>query len=88
MAEHAEIDRRGYSDEEFERQFNPRAAVTDFEGKVDARISASAQVRCRIEGIYDLRYGPGPKEVLDIFPAGRSDGPVQFYIHGGYFIIN
>ncbi|MFP6728525.1 MAG: hypothetical protein VCB63_16970, partial [Alphaproteobacteria bacterium] len=63
------IDRGDYSVEEFERQYNPRQAVPDHQGKIEARVIASAEARCRIEGIYDLRYGPGPKEVLDVFPA-------------------
>ena len=33
----------------------------------------------------DLRYGPGPKETLDLFvPAGRRAGTFVF-IHGGYW---
>ena len=79
------IDRRGYSVEDFEGQYNPRRAVPDHQGKIDARVIASAEARCRIEGVYDLRYGPGPKETLDVFPAEADDAPVQFYIHGGYW---
>lgn len=33
----------------------------------------------------DVRYGGGPNEHLDIFPAARSDAPVLFFIHGGYW---
>ncbi|MDA1101898.1 MAG: alpha/beta hydrolase [Proteobacteria bacterium] len=85
MNDLAEIDRHGYSVEEFEAQYNPRQAVPDHQVKIDARVTASAEARCRIEGIYDLRYGPGPLEVLDIFPAEAEASPVQFYIHGGYW---
>lgn len=80
-----EIDRRGYSIEDFERQYNPRQAVPDHQRKIDARVTVSAEARCRIEGVYDLRYGPGPLEVLDVFPAEADDAPVQIYIHGGYW---
>ncbi|MFP6707742.1 MAG: alpha/beta hydrolase [Alphaproteobacteria bacterium] len=79
------IDRRGYSIEDFERQYNPRQAVPDHQAKIDSRVTASAEARCRIEGVYDLRYGPGAKEVLDVFPAEAVGAPVQFYIHGGYW---
>ncbi|MBL6951074.1 MAG: alpha/beta hydrolase [Alphaproteobacteria bacterium] len=85
MTDVAEIDRRGYSVADFEAQYNPRQAVPDHQGKIDARVVASAEARCRIEGIYDLRYGPGPLEVLDIFPAEAEAAPVQLYIHGGYW---
>ena len=80
-----EIDRGGYSVEDFERQFNPRQAVPDHQPKIDSRVIASAEARCRIEGVYDLRYGPGPVEVLDVYPAEAENAPVQFYIHGGYW---
>jgi arylformamidase len=33
----------------------------------------------------DVRYGGGPREHLDIFPAAHGDGPVLFFIHGGYW---
>ena len=37
------MDLRGYSPEEFERQFNPRAAVPDHQPKIDARVALSEQ---------------------------------------------
>ncbi len=33
----------------------------------------------------DVRYGGGPNEHLDIFPAAQGDAPVLFFIHGGYW---
>jgi arylformamidase len=36
---------------------------------------------CRL----DVRYGGGPSEHLDIFPAQQADAPVLFFIHGGYW---
>lgn len=36
---------------------------------------------CRL----DVRYGGGPNEHLDIFPAQRADAPVLLFIHGGYW---
>jgi arylformamidase len=35
---------------------------------------------CRI----DIRYGDGPRCLLDVFPAGQL-APVLFFIHGGYW---
>jgi arylformamidase len=85
MSDVAGINRGRYSIEEFERQYNPRQAVPDHQDKIDARVTASAEARCRIEGVYDLRYGPGPLEVLDVYPAEAEAAPVQLYIHGGYW---
>jgi arylformamidase len=31
-----------------------------------------------------LRYGPGPRHVIDYFPGG-NDGPIVVFIHGGYW---
>ena len=63
-----EIDRGGYSVEDFERQFNPRQAVPDHQPKIDSRVIASAEARCRIEGVYDLlvsvRFLDEPQHVL------------------------
>jgi arylformamidase len=82
-----EIDRRGYSPQEFERQYNPRVAVPDHQAKIDARKAQSAQARQRLNGTFDIRYGPNANELLDVYPAtsGDGDAPVQLYIHGGYW---
>ena len=78
MTDGTEIDRRGYSIEDFERQYNPRQAVPDHQGKIDARVTASAEARCRIEGTYELRAGPGVREVTAVFPGEGEAAPVQF----------
>lgn len=81
------IDLRGYSPQEFERQFNPRVAVSGHQPKIDARKAQSAAVRPTLGGTFDLRYGPNANELLDLYPAraGQSPSPVQLYIHGGYW---
>ena len=33
----------------------------------------------------DVRYGDGPNETLDVFPADRPGAPVLVFIHGGYW---
>jgi arylformamidase len=30
-----------------------------------------------------VRYGPGPRQTLDIFPASRTDAPIVLFWHGG-----
>jgi arylformamidase len=44
----------------------------------------SAAVRATGTRILDQRYGPGPRCLVDIFPAGAR-APVLFFIHGGYW---
>jgi arylformamidase len=78
---------RGMSAAELERQFNPRAAVPDHARYIEERTRRSAETRKKLRCLLDLRYGPGPLETLDVFP-GAPGGPVQLYIHGGYWRAN
>ena len=73
------------SADEVERGYNNRAAVPDHPawiarwGELSARAFASEHV------LRDLRYGPGPKETLDLFlPRGIARGTFVF-LHGGYW---
>ena len=36
----------------------------------------------------DLRYGPGARHRLDVFPSGVPAAPTLVYIHGGYWQMN
>ena len=74
-----------YTAEFVERGYNNRAAVPShpqfFERYVELSRAAVAKLGPRL----DLRYGPGPKETLDLFvPASRPRGTFVF-IHGGYW---
>lgn len=71
--------------DEVERGYNNRAAVPDHPQWFERWAVASAQARERYRPTLDLRYGPGPKETLDLFvPAGPARGTLLF-IHGGYW---
>jgi len=78
---------RGMPAAEIERQFNPRAAVPDHAHYIEERTRRSAETRRSLRCVLDLRYGPGPMETLDVFP-GAPGGPVQLYVHGGYWRAN
>jgi arylformamidase len=81
-----DIDRKQYTAEEWEQQYNPRVAVPDHQPKIDRRAALSARLQPTLGGQLDVRYGPNANELLDIYPA-RADGPapVQLYVHGGYW---
>lgn len=79
--------RRDMSAAELETQFNPRAAVPDHGHYIEDRMRRSAETRRTLRCALDLRYGPGPLETLDVFP-GAPGGPVQLYVHGGYWRAN
>jgi arylformamidase len=66
-------------------QYNNRARIADSARIFERWSSASALVRERTSRRLDLRYGDGPNETLDVFPAARADAPVLVFIHGGYW---
>lgn len=71
---------------DLERQFNPQAnPEIDVRGEFELRARLSEEARQRMRGIYDVRYGPGPQQLLDIYPAGEGDSAIHVYIHGGYW---
>ena len=70
---------------EFERQFNPRAAVPDFQTFADERAVLSAVAHTSLRRIQDISYGDSARQRLDIFPAEDAPSPVLMYIHGGYW---
>jgi arylformamidase len=68
-----------------EAQYNNRARVADSAQQLAGWAEASALARERIaQQVLDVRYGDGPGETLDVFPAGPG-APVLIYIHGGYW---
>ncbi len=78
-------DWRTLSPTELERQFNPRETVADFQEHLDYFAAASAAARARLKGRMDLRYGDGPRQCIDVFPAAAADAPLHVFIHGGYW---
>ena len=80
---------RNLSSEALELEFNPRATARNLDERLAASAAASAETRDRLDCALDVRYGPGEKETLDIFPApGSGSGPgapVLLFIHGGYW---
>ena len=74
-----------YTPEFVERGYNLRAAVLEHPQWFERYAATSAEARTRFAPRLDLRYGPGPKETLDLFlPAGPARGTLVF-LHGGYW---
>ena len=67
-----------------EREYNLRAAFPDHPQWFARWAAESAAARARLSGVLDLRYGSGPKQTLDVFPASRARATLVF-IHGGYW---
>lgn len=74
-----------YTAEFVERGYNNRAAVPDHPEWMARYAKTSAEARAALAPALDLRYGPLPKQTLDLFvPAGGS-ARTFVYLHGGYW---
>lgn len=69
----------------YDRMYNNRALVPEFETHFARWRATSAQARHDLRCMLDVAYGQGPNETLDIFPAAQSQAPVVVFIHGGYW---
>jgi len=70
---------------DFSTHFMPRLAVPDHETWLAEDFALSAAMRDRIAHRRNARYGPGPLQLIDLFPAKNPGSPVFVFIHGGYW---
>lgn len=68
---------------DLEAEYNNRAAVPDHPA-VMARWKADAEAARAAHPPTALPYGPGEREVIDLFEAG-PDAPIAVFLHGGYW---
>jgi arylformamidase len=74
-----------YTPELVERGYNNRDAVPDHPEWFALWAARSREAVAALAPRRDVRYGPGPKETLDLFlPSGPPRGTFVF-IHGGYW---
>jgi arylformamidase len=74
---------RGLTAGQVRSQFDNRLAVPDGPAFVESYIRRSDAARARLPGARDLRYGPGPRQLIDVFPAPAPGAPVVMFWHGG-----
>jgi arylformamidase len=80
---------RGMTAAQIAAQYNPQIAVADPARYGRENRAASEAARASLPGTLDVRYGPGPRQLLDVFPAngaglrGSGLGPVLLFVHGG-----
>jgi arylformamidase len=67
------------------REYNNRELVPDHAQYFTRWAESSARARNTMTCHLDLRYGDGPGETVDIFPARKGDGSCLMFIHGGYW---
>lgn len=66
-------------------QYNARASVEDFDACMTEYAMLAQQAKAQTPGIYDLHYGMGAAERLDLFPSIGQPAPLLVFIHGGYW---
>ncbi len=81
---------RGMDRAALDAAYNNTAAVGEArrEQYVAGWAARSDALRRARPGRLDLRYGPGARHRLDVFPCGTSGAPTLAYIHGGYWQMN
>jgi arylformamidase len=67
-----------------EREYNLRAAFPDHPQWFERWARESEGARSELDAKLDLRYGRGPKQTIDLFPAANPRAALLF-IHGGYW---
>lgn len=75
-----------FSAEELDAEYSLRDRRTRYETTImPAWACASETARAELPCALDVRYGPGARQTLDVFPCGQSDAPTLVYFHGGYW---
>jgi arylformamidase len=64
-----------------DREYSPSSCVPDLRPYLDDYAARSAGARARHE-VRRLRYGAGPAEEVDLFPAAGAP-PLHVFVHGG-----
>src|SRR5262245_42306426 len=72
-------------DEDLSRQMMPRIAVPDHESWLARDLALSDALKDRISVHRDQRYGDGPRQLADLYPARRPGGPIVLFFHGGFW---
>ena len=70
----------------FLRHFMPATAVGDPAPWIARAQRLGEEATASLTGVrWDVRYGEGPLQTLDVFPAADPNAPIHLYFHGGYW---
>ena len=72
-------------DDDLSRQMMPRIAVPDHESWLARDLALSDALKDRISVLRDQRYGDGPRQLADLYPAPWPGGPIVLFFHGGFW---
>ena len=73
---------RDFDQAELDRQYNSRGTVPDHMVYVREYTERTRAAKASLAWT-ELRYGDGPADRLDVYPAGTPRAPVLVYLHGG-----
>jgi len=77
-----------YDQAGLDREYDNRAKVAQ-STEILQRLAFDSEIyRQQTDGRLGISFGPGPDEVLDVFPPDDSEtglAPIQVFIHGGYW---
>ena len=79
---------RDYDQTGLDAEYDNRSKVSDAQAILRRFAEQSRELRRQQACELDISYGPGVDELLDVFPAPAGavgPGPVQVFIHGGYW---
>ncbi len=71
--------------EALDKAYNARATVPDFEAELRRFRDNTRRVKKALGGEFNVAYGEGEGQVLDLYPAKAKGAPVHLFIHGGYW---
>ncbi len=80
MGRHVFLD---YDQEALDRAFDQRVWAANADAVLESFNEDGKAVKAVGGHHADLRYGTGPDECLDWFPAGQAGAPIHLHIHGG-----
>jgi acetyl esterase/lipase len=79
---------RGMTREELDAAYNNSAAVKNSAEKTAEYNGRSEKFRTERNELLDLRYGPKPRNLIDIYRSGAENAPLFVFVHGGYWLRN
>lgn len=79
---------RDMTREELDAAYNNGAAVQNSAEKIADYTERSSRFRAARNDLLDLRYGPKPRNLIDIYRSGAANAPLFVFIHGGYWMRN
>ena len=71
--------------DEIDREYNPRLIASDVDRVVAGWIERSAATRDACPNRLRRSFGPTLAECLHVFPAGGPGAPIHVFVHGGYW---